>query len=636
MLRQEVIKYLETTPPFNLLGRDVLEGSVDAISIEYYPRGHLVLRQNGAPCTALRLIKKGGVKVYVESDEGGEVLIDYRSEGDSFGFVSLMSADKSRANIVTLEDTICYLLPRDLVLNLVTQQPVVRDYFMRSFFVNFIDKTYKEMRSRSFSFGEGDKLLFTTPVRNLISKEVVTARPTVSVREAAEVMSRHRISSLVLVDDQKIPVGIITDRDLRDKVVAKGLDPFTGVSEIMSPPFVRVDGAEAAFEALLKMIKHNIHHLLVIDGGILRGVVTNHDFMLIQGTSPLSLLKDIEGQQSIRGLANMGDRIGRIISLLVKEGVKALNITRVITELNDRVLARIVELVQPQIGKAPAAFAFGVYGGEGRRELTFKNRTECAVVYHAQKTPIHEEEMRAYADRLISAVGEALKVCGLPAVAAEPLGGGSRSFGNVAEWEGAVENGLQSKHIGIASAAARFLDLRIVSGDESVVESFRDRMFYRIRNNRDLLGHIMRLAVKQRSPIGFFKTFVVERGGEHHDRLNLRDKGVMPLVNCLRALAVAGDIRETSTVGRLSTLAEGGVLARDLQADVLSAFQFLLHLRIQDQLSKRQFGEPADEFIDLDTLSLLEKKTLKEVFRIIARLQEAVEEYFARQEVALP
>jgi len=140
-----------------------------------------------------------------------------------------------------------------------------------------------------------------------------------SIQEAARTMSRGRISSLIVVDDHGNPAGIVTDRDLREKVVARGRDVRGPVKDIMTLPLVRVDVKDYCFEAVLKMIKHNIHHILVIRDGRLSGVLTNHDLMMLQGTSPLSFAKDVESQTSVEGLVPVASKINRVVGLLSRK-----------------------------------------------------------------------------------------------------------------------------------------------------------------------------------------------------------------------------------------------------------------------------------------------------------------------------
>jgi len=633
MLKKEITDFLGKTPPFDMLEQAELDDLAESIAIEFYPRGLKILNQNGPPTGSLRIIKKGGVKVFMTNDEGNEVVIDYRSEGDSFGYVSLVTGDKSRASILAIEDTICYLVEKEALLRVVQRKPLLGEYFMKSFFVNFIDKTYREMRDRSIMFGEGDKLLFTTPVRDIVSKSAVTAPLPVSIREAASIMSQQRISSLIVTDREGVPAGIVTDRDLREKVVAKGLDVTLSVERIMSPPLVRADANETCFEALVKMIRYNIHHLIIVERGSLKGVVTNHDFMLLQGLSPLSLAKNIEGQKQIEGLLPIHEKINKIISLLFNEGVKAGHITRIITELHDRLLRRFIELSLHDIGEPPAPFTFVIFGSEGRREQTFKTVFDCAIIYEDLKLNERAEMMKEFCEKLLVHLADFVKKCEFPMFDRKLFGEKGPLYGSVSYWEKVVLESLVGDGSRNVLAGKKFLDLRAIYGDGHIADLLRECLFERIGTDEKYITKLVEWAVRSESPLGFFKQFVVESSGEHKDKLNLKEKGIMPIVDSLRVMAITGKVMETSTMERLDTLVKEGKVLSIPAEDVSAAFDFLMHLRLQDQIRKKEYHEEVNDFIAPEKLSLIEKKTLKEVFQIIQRLQSALEEHFMRQGV---
>src|SRR5574341_787000 len=344
VILEDVVAYLKKVPPFQFLDEANLQAVARNLSMEFYPKDMVILKQDGPPSDALRIIKKGGVKIVLVSEDGGEVVIDYRGEGDTFGFLSMVGKDRVRTDVVAVDDTICYLLGQEMVLKLLDSNISFTEYFLQSHITRYIDKTYREMQNKSMFYGGSDRLLFTTRVGDMAIKDVVFTPEETTIRRAAAIMSENRISSLVIMDRNNLPSGILTDRDLREKVVAKGRDVGEPVKNIMSTTLIRVDARDYCFEAVLKMIKYNIHHILVIQDGLLTGVITNHDMMMLQGTSPLSLTKDIESQQTIEGLVPVSKKINGIVGLLLKEGAKASNITKVITEINDRLVRKVIEL----------------------------------------------------------------------------------------------------------------------------------------------------------------------------------------------------------------------------------------------------------------------------------------------------
>ncbi len=632
MITEDSINFLKGIPPFQFLDDSAIRSIAGNLSMEFCPKNTLVLTQDGPPSDALRVIKKGGVKVYLSNDD--EIVIDFKSEGDSFGYLSLINGDKSRANIMAVEDTLCYLIPKNIILDIINQNPSFGEYYMKSFFKNYLDKTYKEMRSKNLLFKEGEKLLYTTPVRNILSKAVVSVLEKTSIKDAAGVMSEQGISSIIIKSAQDVPVGIITDRDLRDKVVAQGMDPSTSVSEIMSSGLVKVNAGSTCFDALSTMLRRNIHHLLVVEGSELAGVVTNHDFMLLQGTSPLSILKNIDRLQDSEELSAVRDRINQTISILLKEDVKATHILRIITELHDRLILKIIELSIKEIGDSHCPFAFFVYGAEGRREETFKTVFRCAIVYNENKTFCEKKDMADFCESLIAHLQHTFEKCGLPLFDVHPFGGEIPIYGDLSTWTKNILNSLNSGNENRVVTAKKMLDLRAIYGDTSIVWTLKDTLYKKIQDDARYSSILNESSLKQKSPVGFFRKFIVDEAGEQQEKFDIKAKGTLHIVDSLRAMSIANNIHETSTTERLNLLSKRGFIPKDFQTDIYSAFEFLLNLLMQAQLEKREAGLNIDNIIEPEKLSMLEKKSLKEVFQILPGLQEIAANSFKGKEAA--
>ena len=569
----------------------------------------------------LRIIKKGAVKVFLSDDD--EIVIDYKSEGDSFGYVSLISGDKSRANVLTMEDTLCYKIPREIILKIINQEPHFSEFFMKSFFKTYLDKTYKEMRNKNLLFKEGDKLLYTTLIENLLAGNAIEGSESLSIKEAASIMSENGISSLIITDGQNAPSGIVTDRDLRDKVLARDMDPARPINEIMSTELVTIDSQQTCFDALSIMMRHKIHHLIVTARGKLKGVVTNHDFMMLQGTSPLSILKNIERQKSAEELLTNHHKISQVITILIKEGVRAGHILRIITELHDRLLQRIITFSLDKIGAPPEPFSFFVYGNEGRKEQTFKTVFHFAICYENHKSHSSKQEMKQFCDKLFMHLQELFLKCGLPVYGTNPFGDEAAIHNEISAWQTHILDALRSGNSKLVNTSRKFLDMRVIYGDEAIVESLKNSLYQNITGDDKLNSALVDPASHDRSPVGFFKKFIVDEKGKPMEQFNIKEKGIAQIVDSVRALAISNNIHETSTIERLALLSKNKVLS-DIHNDIHSAFEFLLHLRLEDQVMKKEQNTDMDDIIEPEKLTLLEKKMIREIFKLITRLQDAV------------
>ncbi len=628
MILEDVVTFLKKVPPFQFLEEVDLFAVARNMSMEFYPKGMVILEQDGPPSDALRVIKKGGVKVSMVSEDGGEVVIDYRSEGDTFGFLSLVGRDRVRSNITAVDDTLCYLLGKEMLLKLLDSNLSFTEYFLKSHITKYIDRTYREMQDKSMFYGGSDRLLFTTRVGDMAIKEVVSVQEETSIREAAQIMSEHRISSLIIMNRNNLPAGIVTDRDLREKVVAKGRDTREPIKTIMSTSLIRVDARDYCFEAVLKMLKYNIHHILVIEDGGLTGVITNHDLMLLQGTSPLSLTKDIESQQSIEGLIPVSKKINGIVGLLLKEGAKASNITKVITEINDRLVRKIMEFAERKFGRPPVPYCWIVFGSEGRKEQTFKTDQDNAIIYADPATEEQAEEAKKYFLSFAEFVRDSLIQCGFPLCPANYMASNPLWCQPLRVWKKYFSTWVATPTPDAVLNSLTFFDFRSMCGESELADALRDHLIAILKDQKIFLGYLANMAIKNTPPIGFLKSFVVEKGGEHKDELNLKVKGIAPLVDIIRLFALEKGIRETSTLERIETLRDKHTIVTEYGDDFEHAFEFIMLLRIHHQFAQISSGQNPDNFINPNRLSNLEKRSIKEAFQLVSKVQDLIIERY--------
>jgi CBS domain-containing protein len=627
MLIEEVIDFLRKVPPFQFLDDATLKDITSGVTMEFYPKGALIQYQGGPTPEYLHVIKRGEVKVSIKN-ENEEVFVDYRGEGDLIGYLLIFGGAKARANVEAIDDTICYLIRRETIQNLLYSNPAVREFFNKSFLTRYLDKTFKEIQNKNLVYAGGDKILFTMPVGELASKDFIKASENISIQEAAQIMSDYRISSLILADANGLPSGIITDRDLRDKVVSKGKDCKDKVKDIMSIPHVRADVKEYCFEAILKMVKHNVHHLLVMKDDTIRGILTNHDLMLIQGTSPLSIVKDIESQSTVDALIPVSGKINNIVGLLLNEGAKASSITRIITEINDRLVRKILEIAEERFGEAPVPYCWVAFGSEGRKEQTFKTDQDNALIYHDPTDAEMEKAAEEYFRNFTLFVRDGLLKCGFPLCPADFMATNPMWRQPLHVWRKYFTNWISTPTSDAVLNSVTFFDVRAVYGETRLLDWLKEFILTMTKDSKIFLGYIANLAIKNMPPIGFLKTFVVEKSGEHKDKLNMKVKGLAPLVDIVRLFALEKGIKETSTIERINILKDKHTIVKEYADELIHAFEFIMLLRIQHQLEKLKEGKDIDNFINPNNLSNLEKRIAKETFQLVSKIQDLIIERY--------
>jgi CBS domain-containing protein len=625
LITQDIIGFLKQIAPFNLLSDSALNKAAKKISMEFFPKGTEILTQAKSVSDNLYLIKKGGVKVFMRSGSE-DVVVDFRSEGDSFGFISLYSGEKSRTNVVAVDDTICYLIDKATFFKLGEADNGFMEYFLKHYLDKYSGKSLIEVYEKDVLSHAGVSFIPAIMVKEVASKGLITCSKDVSIRNAAEKMTENKVGSIVLVDDDQKPTGIITDKDLREKVVAVAGDANRPVKEIMSSVLYTIDSNDYSFEALLKMIRHNIHHLLVMENGSMTGMITNHDLMVMRGTSPVAIAREIENQKDIESLSKLAQDITNLIEVLVKEGLKATNISRIMSELNDRMLKRIIAMTMEELGHPPVPFCWIVYGSEGRKEQTFRTDQDNALIYADTDDNELAVEALHYFNQLARIVNDSLQKCGYPACPAGYMASNSRWCQPLSVWKHYFTDWIVSSTPEALLYSTIFFDFRAVDGDLTLGMELRDHLYKVLKNERFFLAQMAAMQANIKPPLGFFRTFVVEKSGEHKDMLNLKTSGISLIVDIVRLCSLERGVSETSTLDRLKALQGKHEMLDDYSSEIEQSFEFLMLLRIMHQFDQLRAGEMPDNFIDPNKLSIIEKQTLKEVFQLVSKLQDRIEQ----------
>lgn len=623
MLKEEVVGFFKGVLPFSFLSESETEAIVSDVVLRYYPKGEKILVQDGSPSASLYVIKKGGVQVFVADSLGEKTVIDYRGVGELFGLLSLLSGDRSRANVVAEEDTICYLIPRERVLALVNDNSSVNQYFFKSFLINFLDKTDEETRKKYTEIGSGEKLLFITRVGDIVRSAPVTAFQGISIRDGARIMAERGISSLIIVDQAGAPLGMVTDRDLREKVVARDLPTANAVSTIMSSSLVTVDVSEFCFEALIRMMHHNVHHIVVMDENRLYGMVTNHDFMVLQGASPAMLVKEIGQFQSFADLQGTAAKFYKTVVTLLRDGARASNITGLITELSEKIINSIVDLIEREQGEAPVAWSLFFYGAGARRELALDFAIGLGIVHQDSDSPEGQAECQRYFAAFTEEFNRAISLCldcGQTCLAPAEVQG-------LGAWRQAFEARISEQNSGFL---AKFFEMRTVRGAADTVEELRYSLARRAQADKNFMNLVATATVQNRPPLGFFKKFLVDKDGSHKDELDLFRKGVKPLVDSIRLFSLRNGVRHISSKRRLQELKDQGLRSAD---DIEHALDYLWTLLIHNQILRADQGLRPDTYVNPDSLTGFEQKTLKESFKLAATLYEIIEEDYQTERI---
>lgn len=628
---EAAIEFLSRITPFKELPQEMLREAARQMRVDFFPKGTRLLRAGKSELPFLYLIQQGGAKAFLVDDEGTETLKDWRGAGDCIGALGIIRGTLANLDVETVEDTFCFLLPKVVFLDLIRTQPGFSQYYLKSFSEKVVATAYSELRRHRVSrSGDSSLYLFSIQVGDIVRQAPCAIAADSSIRAAAAKMAERRVGSLLIheLGDEDTIIGIVTDRDLRSKVLAPGRDSSEPIRVVMSAPVAAVLSESTCFDALLQMMSASIHHLAVERKDKIIGVITSHDIALLQGHAPYVLFKEIGRQQEISGLHPLSRKIPEMIRNLLKEGAKAGHISRMISILNDHILERLLTLLEEELGQPPVAYCWLLMGSEGRREQTFRTDQDNAVIYEdpadGDQAALCEEYFSRFAEKAIAHLVE----CGYPLCPGGIMAINPKWRQPLAVWKQYFTAWAATPDPEEVLNASIFFDFRAGFGKAALADELRQHLNSLTGRSELYLLHLARQFLAAKAPLSFFKNFIVEKDGEHKNTLDIKVQGITPFVNFARILSLKHGIRETNTLARLHVLKQENILGEELWKEAADAYEMQMQMRLVHQLNQLEAGAAPDNRIAPEHLSELDRRLLRDAFAVIDRLHSVLKNLF--------
>ena len=446
------------------------------------------------------------------------------------------------------------------------------------------------------------------PVKHLVKRAPLSVDAAVNVAQAVQLMQAERVGSILVASD---PPGIVTDRDLRGRVLAAGLGPDTAVTQVMSRPLITIDSDAPAFAALRLMIEENLHHLAVTEEAKIIGVVSASDLLLLQRQNPLYLRNVIEQWDESAYGVNYAEEIGKLVHTLDRTGLTAIHISQLVSSLNDALVKRFVAFAVKRLGPAPTPFAWIVFGSEGRLEQTLLTDQDNGLVFQDDSAAARE-----YFAAMASQVVDNLISAGFP-----PCAGGFMATHwckPLAAWQELFTDWICLPKPQALLDAAIFFDFRAVAGTLEL--NGLEEIVTAAKSEQRFLSHMARGALDFYPPLGFFNRLRSSNG-----KIDLKKGALAPIVGLARLAALAAGSRERSTLQRLAAAKLSGRFLSPQDATALAEiFPMLFQLRLSAQLRARALKASIDHNVRLSDLTELERRHLKEALIIIKQIQNGI------------
>ena len=597
----DVRAFLADHPPFDALTDPELDRVVSSVQIEHFAPGAVILRQAAAPASHLFVIRRGGAEIV---DEGR--VIDEVGEGDVFGMWSLLDQVAPTATVRASEDTLCYLIDAE-VAHQVLRSPAGISFITASVRrrIAAVDETLK---------AEVDLVRYRE-VGALVRRAPVTCDPVTAVADAAGLMARERVSSL-LIPSADGTVGILTDRDLRTRVVAERRSADTPVREVMTPRAETVPSDAMVGEVLLRMLEGGFHHFPIADpGGRVVGVVTDTDLMGIGRNTPFALKSAIERAPDRDAVASAIGELPDVITALVDSSADPVDVGHIIAFSIDAATRRLLELGIAEQGEPPFPWAWLALGSAARQEQAIRTDQDHAMAFEGDPDPAD-----ASLAPLAEFVTAGLETAGIARCNGDVMATNPALRLPLQDWVRRFDFWMNEQSPKASEQLSIIFDFRRVAGKLEAEAALGEIMATAV-NRPIFLTHLARRALDLRPPIGFVRGLIVERG-DHPGTVDLKHGGILIVGNLARAWATRAGVTAKRTLHRLRAAEGAGAIDAETREGLEEAFRFLWEVRLRHHVEQMRAGEPPDDFVDPKALGGVARQGLKEAFRIIARAQK--------------
>ena len=621
-----VADFLSNFPPFSLIKEDELLEISEESKVLYFDKGQYIFRKSEEVHDHFYIVHKGAIDLEKFDEHQETETIDKCDEGDVFGLRPLFAKENYQINAITSEESILYAIPINKFKPLAAANIDVSDFLIESFASN--SRNPYAIENKGQLFEANDKLYQNDSHYELqpvpIVKKIVTVSPDTSIRKAAQLMSQKKVGSVIVVENEN-PLGIVTDGDFRKLIATGEVSIGQHISEIMNSPVICYSKNITIAQAQLTMMKHKINHICITKDGTpnskVKGIVSEHDIVLSQGNNPAVLMKAIKRSNSTKNLKRIRNKIMLLLEGYLKNNIPLTHISNVMFELNDATIKRVIERCLLKMGDPPPVdFAWMSLGSQGRKEQLLHTDQDNAIVF--ANVPSEDlEEVRAYFLKLASRVTKRLNIIGYKFCPAEMMARNPKYCLSLDEWKAQFTDWIAEPGMDEILLCQIFFDYDISYGNVRLTNSLSDHIYERLKATRVFLNRLAANALRNPSPLGFFRQFLVEQDGKHKDQFDIKKRGLLPLTDAARLLILDNGVKNISnTASRFEKMAQLDPTNKELYLACAYSTKALLKYRTRQGLLHKDDGR----YIKLESLTKEDKLKLKRCFKTIKEIQDLI------------
>ena len=623
----EVRDHMARFPPFNELDDALLDDLAGEVDVAYFKAGSMILEAD-RETHDLCYVRSGAVEIYRRNGD----LYNRLGEGDIFGQFNLLRNNRVRFPAKAIEDLLIYFIPDSVFYRLCEEH---------SGFAEFVEVEKPRLQATvEAQYRRND--LMSTRVRKVINRLPLLIESDASAEYAAQRMTRDNVSAALIVEPADAPkrvvytgadgrkwalCGILTDADLRARLVAEGRSPREAVANLHSGTLVTIQSDETVQEAMLSILRNNLQHLPVLHRRRPVGLLHLSDIIRYETQSSLYLVASILNQNRLRGLVSLKPEVETSFTRMVRDGDDSRVIGTALSAIGRSFARRILELAEEELGPPPVPYCFMVLGSMARDEQTLVTDQDNAMILSDDYDP---EQHGDYFKTLAKRVVDGLDACGYAYCQGDIMATNERWRQPLKVWLRYFTEWINHPTAETLLHCNIFFDLDAVHGEETFVEELQELVVNKAPRAERFLAAMARNALNRTPPLGFFRTFVMEKNGNQTGSINIKRRGTAPMVDLIRIHALACGSHSLNSFDRLNDIAETRLVTPNAVEKIRYALEFMSMTRIWHHLYDLEAGYALDNNVEPENVSNSERHNLKDAFQVLTNAQNFLQFRYPR------
>jgi CBS domain-containing protein len=632
-----LIKSLSETEPFNQLPEEIFTELNQSAEIKNFPAQTLIFNQHAQPTGFLYVIKSGLVEIVVQPPGGVEMIVDYRNEGAFFGGTPIFTSEGYSAGARTVKETECYLIPKSILSRIAVNYPHITEFFNHAIYSR-VRNLYADMVSEHAQnvLTQVESYPFQKRLSEIMSTPVETCAPETQIRDIARRMIRQSIGALLVCDKDDKLVGIVTERDLVAKVLARETaDCHTAnAAEIMTTSPHTMTPDTFMYEATTFMMGHKVRHLPILDQGEIVGIVTLQDLMKYRSQKSMLLIGNIDKARTVEDLISARAEIVKVARALLSENRSHIETMEIISYIHHRIIQRCYELVLDEMkrqGKNPPDIkvCFIIMGSGGRKEMLLGPDQDNGFIYEDfpdDKIAEVDAFFIPFAEKLVAALAR----IGYPRCDGDVMVNNPLWRGRLQDWKERVSDWIRVPEAQKVRYSSIFFDFMPIAGEASLCLALRKIVHQEIKAHPIFLYHMMELDFKHKVPLSLIGRFSLEKNKKHKGQLSIKQAGSIFIVDCVRMFLLEQQVEATTTTERLDQLVKLNIFNQETAEHIKAAFEAFTFLRLRNEISLIDQGKFPTHYLNPNSLTKKEQDILKEAFRVASKLQDSTKRHFSK------